>query len=347
MKYLTALFFFIFIFLGQNVSAIQVSGLYQATVPVTDETAGTRRPAIKQALILVLIKLTGDRNIAKSDDITPVVTQAERLVQQFRYRQVESQADPTVQMTELLVQFDEGALNDSLTNQGLAIWGKERPSILVWLAHEQYQTRSIVSFEESPEYMSMLDKGAEFRGLPLLFPLLDLEDNSQISVSDVWGDFKEPIVNASSRYQADVLLTGRLIQVSAGLWEARWSVYMEELIERWSNQSESPEMVLEEGINEVANRIASQYANTSSTLTEVIEIVVTGVNDVDEYAKTLAYLESIQSISSVQVKRVYKDNVLFELINRGGLSAIDQSFTLGKMLEQISNNEQLTYRLLP
>ena len=124
------------------VYAIRSAGLYQATVPVADESVSKRSPAIKQALIQVLVKLTGDRNIRDSSDIAPLIERPERFVQQFRYRQVEDQEEQNVQSTELLVQFDENALNEGLRGYGLTIWGQERPSVLVWLAHEQNENSS-------------------------------------------------------------------------------------------------------------------------------------------------------------------------------------------------------------
>ena len=347
MKFRTIIILILFAFLAQNVHAIKVSGLYQAAVPVADESASKRNPAIKQALIKVLVKLTGDRNIRNSSDISPLIERSERFVQQFRYRQVENLKEPGVQYTELLVEFDETALNEGLRSYGLTIWGQERPSVLVWLAHEQNETRRLVSFEDRPEYLNMLDAGATARGLALLFPLLDLEDSSQISVSDVWGGFKEPIADASNRYQADVILTAKVIQVSPNLWESKWTAYINDQTLSWASQGELAEVVLKEGIDELADRIASQYANTGSSVTEVIELLVTDVDNLDKYARALSYLESVQSISSVQVKRVSRNNVIFTLVNRGGLAAIDQSITLGKTLELVSNNEQLTYRLLP
>jgi hypothetical protein len=203
-----------------------------------------------------------------------------------------------------------------------------------------------VSFEESPQYLTMLDKAASNRGISLLFPLLDLEDSSRISASDIWGGFKDPILAASNRYQADVVLTGKLVQALPNIWESYWTVYINGQTINWDSQGELAEIVLQEGADELADRIASQYAYTGSTLTEVIELLVTDVDDLDEYAKALSYLESVQSVQSVQVKSVSKDKVLFELINRGGLGAFDQSVTLGKTLEAVNNSEILTYRLI-
>lgn len=198
MKFRTTIFICVFALLSQHAYALKVSGLYQATVPVSDESAATRNPAIKQALLQVLVKLTGERNISKTSGIGPIIERPERFVQQFRYRQTTDAENQQAPTPELWVQFDETALNDALRSYGLTVWGKERPSILVWLAHEDNQVRRLVSFEETPKYMTMLDQRAAARGLSLLFPLLDLEDTSRLSVSDVWGGFKEPIIAAST-----------------------------------------------------------------------------------------------------------------------------------------------------
>ena len=93
--------------------------------------------------------------------------------------------------------------------------------------------------------------------------------------------------------------------------------------------------------------VATQYANTGSSITEAIELLVVDINDLNEYARVLSYLESVQSISSVQVQRVSRNEVMFTLINRGGLSAINQSIALGNTLTLVSKNDQLIYRLLP
>ena len=347
MKIRITFFIFLFALLSQQAYALKVSGLYQATVPVSDESVPKRNPAIKQALIQVLVKLTGDRNISKSSSIISLIERPERFVQQFRYRQATKEDNQQASSPGLWVQFDETALNDALRSYGLSVWGKERPSILVWLAHEGNENRRLVSIEESPEYLTMLDQRASARGISLLMPLLDLEDTSRISVSDVCGGFKEPILDASRRYQSDVVLTGKLSQILPTLWESEWTVYIDGRAMSWTGQGELVEIVLEEAVDELADRLATQYVNTGSTRAEVIKLLVSDVNGLDEYARALSYLESIQSVIAVQVKRVSIDKVMFELISHGGLNAIDQAIALGKTLELAGSSETLTYRLLP
>ncbi len=346
MKFRISIIICLFIFVAQPAYAIKVSGLYQGTAVVTDESTAKRKPAIKQALIKVLVKLTGDRNISKSSGVSSLIERPERFVQQFRYQKADNPEGSQIQRTELWVQFDETAVNEALRSYGLNIWGKERPSILVWMAYENGDTRSLVSFEESPAYIGVLDKYAAARGVSLLFPLLDLEDTSSMSVSDVWAGFKEPVLNASSRYQSDVVITGRLSQTLPTLWESQWTAYIDNQEMSWTTQADLAAIVLEEGIDELVDRLAAQYVNSGPTNKEVIELIVSDINNLDGYAKTLSYLESLQAISDVQVKQVSADEVTFEIISHGGIASINQTIALGKTLELVSNSEQLNYRLI-
>ena len=59
-------FIYFLALISQPVHAVKVSGLYQATISVSDESVSKRRIALKQALGKVLVKVTGDRNIKKN-----------------------------------------------------------------------------------------------------------------------------------------------------------------------------------------------------------------------------------------------------------------------------------------
>jgi len=67
------------------------------------------------------------------------------------------------------------------------IWGKQRPSTLVWLVVEDEGGRRLIGTDEESEYLSVLKERASVRGIPMLIPLLDLEDNARLKPSDVWG----------------------------------------------------------------------------------------------------------------------------------------------------------------
>jgi len=329
--------------------ALKVSGLYQATISVSDESASKRRIALKQALSKVLIKVTGDRNINKSMGVSSLLERSEQFVQQFRYQQNNNEWGQKKLILELWVQFDENAIDEALKNQGISIWDKERPSVLVWLVSQKNNNRSFVNIEENIEYLNILEDRASARGINLLFPLLDLQDDSKISVTDVWGGFSEPILEASKRYQTNVVLTGKFTQILPTLWESEWQVYFEEQAVDWVSQSDIADIVLEEGIDELVDRLVSYYSDTDTAGqdTQVIELLVNDIKNIDEYAQIFSYLTTLQSVNQVNVKEVTSKHVVFELTSDRSVAGVHQAISLGEILESVEGSNKLEYRLLP
>lgn len=333
--------------ISQPVHAVKVSGLYQATISVSDESVSKRRIALKQALGKVLVKVTGDRNIKKSMSASLLFERSERFVQQYRYHQATNKWGQKKGTSELWVQFDKNTLNEALKTYGVTIWGKERPSILVWIVYQKDENRFFVNLEESSEYLNILENRAAARGVRLLFPLLDLQDNSQISVTDVWGDFTDPILKASKRYQSNAVLTGKFIQILPTLWQSKWSVYFDEQMINWTSQSDIADIVLEEGIDELVDKLVSYYVNTGEKITEVIELLVNDIDSLDKYAQIFSYLKSLQSVFIVNVKRVSSTYVVFELTSDRGSDGIYQEIALEKILGSVEGGDRIEYRLLP
>ena len=174
-----------------------------------------------------------------------------------------------------------------------------------------------------------------------------MQDNSKISVTDVWGGFTEPILNASKRYQANVVLTSKFTQILPTLWESDWSVYFDNQVVNWTSQSDIADIVLEEGIDELVDKLVSRYTQTEGQNTEVIQLLVNDINNVDEYAQTFSYLASIQSVDSVEVKQTTPNYILFELTSSRGAEGVYQAISLGKILESVEDGDTSEYRLLP
>ena len=66
--------------------------------------------------------------------------------------------------------------------------------------------------------------GAQRRGMPLQLPLLDLEDQTQLTPADLWSDYQPAIRQASARYPHDVIVVGRLRAQTDGRWRGAWSI---------------------------------------------------------------------------------------------------------------------------
>lgn len=335
-----------------SAGALRVPGLYTAEVPVTDQSDKARQIAVGTALRMVLVKLTGDRFAGGRADLAPLVRQAENYVQEFRYREVRAESEDPANLQELQlllsVRFNEDFLNQSMRDLSVPIWGSERPSTLIWMVVEQDRERELISIDSGSPYISVIDNRANQRGIALLFPLLDLEDTARLRPGDVWGNFKQPVLDASARYHPDSILTGILTVSGPGIWEARWTAYINDQTHTWITEGDLPDAVLDEGIDGMADILAQMFAR-SSVFTEetTVRLSVSDINNVEQYAQVLKYFESLSSVSNVQVEQVAPGTVTFLLSAHGGSLAVAQAIALGRIMEPISGSRGMAYRLLP
>ena len=105
--------------------AVKVQGLYEAEVSVVERSPETRPAAFRQALQQVLIKLSGDQNIAANSAARVLLGKAGRYIQQFGYRQAEpapGTQNNGVPALRLWAHFDRQALSRDIRAAGMPLW---------------------------------------------------------------------------------------------------------------------------------------------------------------------------------------------------------------------------------
>lgn len=328
------------------VHAIKVPGLYEAEAVVANQSSEDRTAAIRACLSRVLVKLTGARQVSESIELRSILDQADKFVQQYRYRQMQTE---TPAKWSLAVKFDEENLNQSLRASGIPVWGKERPSILVWMALERRHRRLFAEAESEPELLELVRGLAQRRGISILFPLHDLDDQALVQPGDVWLGFQEQVMAASARYNADIVLTASAGSPAPGIWEGTWRSYGSDgLNHEWTTETDLLEVALEEGFNGFVDILAAEFVRTGSyTVLGDIEITVRDVNSVEQYSRLVNYLKSMSSISEVHVKEVRVGEVELALTAHGGEPVVVRTISLGETLEPVENLEGHYYRLIP
>ncbi len=351
----TKIFWLFLLFLLPHIAqAIKVPGLYEVEIAVADQSEVVRNEGLQIAFRMVLIKLTGDRQAPARRALLPLMDRAQNYLQQYRYREVpidqemnSSNKTPAVE-TRLWVKFDEENLNRALRDLSVPVWGRERPSTLIWLAIGDAEGRRLVGLEEAPEYIQTIEGRASQRGITMIYPLLDLSDSGALRTSDVWGGFQQPIIDASARYHADAILTATVESPVTGIWEAQWTAYIDNQLASWTSESDLLEAVLDEGIDNLVDILASQFVRPPEYAgVNRISLSVADVFSVDQYARVLKYLSSLNSVSDVEVTQVDEGIVTFMLQAHGGELAVTQAIALGRILASISGSEDGSYRLLP
>jgi len=195
---------------GADARAASVSGLYGAPVELASGASAPSRDNFNEALSWVLVKVTGLSEAESAAARARLFPNSSSLVQRYSVL-----SDEQVQ-----IDFDPLAVRKVLDGAGMPVWGPDRPLVAVWLAvdiggGQRYILsggsgggRSAQDDAEDELRLAVQDIAAS-RGLPIVLPLVDAQDLSRVSFSDLWGDFRDPVVTASQRYGAEAVLIGR------------------------------------------------------------------------------------------------------------------------------------------
>jgi len=325
MRQLLKISFFLLCFAPFIAHAIVVKSLYQVEVPVASQTKKVRSKAFPQALEQVFIKLTGNPAIGTIPQIRHHLKNAAEWVEQYRYS-----TQPNQQVV-LHVTFQQQAIRQLLVKARQAIWGVNRPSLLMWVAESSSDGQQLLN-DNSP-VIQQLRVDAKARGLPIMLPLLDLQDINRLTFNDVWTGLTMPVLAASKRYASDAVVMVKLDEISADQWQSEWTLLIEDNKKlSWTESANSLDAVLKKGINDISAAIARRYAVLAGGERSV-QVSVDNIDDLTAYAKTMAYLRSLTPVKKVQVNTVDANQVIFTVEYRGGKQSLQQAIGLNTVIK--------------
>jgi len=337
--------------IGSFLCLLSVSGitpasdnLFEADVPVDSQQPDLRTAYMKTALQEVLVRVTGQPEVLNRDSVRSMLDTPERFVQQYRYFTLPESTPPRLM---LRVVFDGGAIQQELRQQDVAYWGKtERPEILLWLAVEDRGTRYIVSAQDGSDASRELQQAARQRGIPLLLPLMDLEDQNQVRFTDVWGGFFDGVQSASARYKPGDVLVGRINRSPSGGWVARWDMRDGRDSGSWHGTGQELGGVLQAGIDTLSERLAAGVAATETgAVAGMTRITVEGVNTLMAFARVDDYLSSLTAVRRLELARVDGSTLQYALQLAGSLEGLTQTLAIGTVLEPSPGGAPGAYRI--
>lgn len=308
--------------------AIEMTSLYTVEVPLDPRDADAQSSAYRAALAEVLVRVTGSEAAADADTVATLFPNPARYVTQYR-----PGPDDT-----LIVSLDGEGIERVLRQSGASIWGADRPLTVVWLAVDWgLGEREIVAANDPdrlPGDGRSIDRNrllrervqavANRRGLPVVFPLLDIEDMQKIGFIDVWGDFDEPLIEASARYEAESVLVGRIRP--ADPVPPRWTWYIGEERFAWPGEPE-------DAINQVADALVARNAVRGDEEVERVTLTISGIDSVRDFGQMAQYLSNQRAIDSLQIQSVQADRITYDVRVRGGAARLQGILSVSRLLK--------------
>ena len=309
--------------------AATFAGLYDVTVAPDPAAQDQRQAALQAAMARLLIRVTGSRGAPLDPTVQPLVASPDRYLS----------SEGTDRQGRALVGFSRGEIERALRELGLPVWGPERPLTVLWVAVDDgVGGRALLGAGEAAEFgapptpamTALLETvreeivtAADERGLPIAWPLLDLQDLGAVTDTDVWGGFDERIVAASARYRADAVLIGRVRPGTFGN-EVDW------LFVHGLERQQLPVAQLRDGIDVAADRYAADLATIGGA--SVALLTVNDVVTADDYGRVVSYLERQSVLESVDVESFDSGTLRLRVVARGEARVLERVLTLGGVL---------------
>ncbi|WP_165614810.1 DUF2066 domain-containing protein [Vibrio gazogenes] len=286
-------------------AATQVN-IYRSEVTLDQEQDESQ--ARIQGMENVIIRATGEQDAVNNPVVKKALSQNRLYLSQISYGQKDDQK--IVKM-----QFSAKQIRTLLTQAQLPFWPVKRATILVWYVEDQNFQRHIAWENVTNENVQQLKQLAEKRGLPLIVPVGDFDDITSIEASDIWGEFLQPIRDASERYHPDAILI-----IRAQSDTLNWKLY-DQTPEKLLDISVPPMSGSLSGDDELAqlvNQLTQYYAKKNRVVvagqsSHSMILNVKHLSRAIHFFKLEQALNQLSSVASVDVIRIQGDEVTFRV----------------------------------
>lgn len=246
------------LFIAQSVAAIEVDGLFTAEVSTPSQSREDRNKALREALLIVIDRLTIGDEFAQNPAVQSALDNAAVYVDQYQYAHLSDDLNKNSQRLMRII-FLKKMVMELMQASGLPVWSEERDQVLVWVVIEQQGVLSILDSDQNPGIESALQEAAKSTGIPVLLPLMDLEEKQVITVKDLLASKSDKVLATSARYDVATLLTAKLIK-RRSCWRSEWALHFNNKLEQWKEPCTGLETNLTGALQKVYRQLVSVYA---------------------------------------------------------------------------------------
>ncbi|MGZ9898138.1 DUF2066 domain-containing protein [Shewanella gaetbuli] len=314
--------------------ADEVANLDEANIVVESRSSKLRQEALKEALASVFLKNSGKPSVVLHPLIKAQIDNPELLLIQYGYTQEDENLI-------LKANFDHQGVIRTLRQADQPVWGVQRPLTLLWLSFVEDNSRVILSDISDNEIRDNLTSESSNKGIPILLPLMDLDDLMAVSPTDVKGMFVSPIKTASNRYKADYFAVAD-IEESLGRISYKLTLYN-------NNQTEMniQPLFMRQGVAAdttaaanimialLADYYISQYAIESSGNDLTAHVSFTGVTSMAQVVDLEDYLKSLSAVKSVSVNALNDATITYKLSLFSSIEDLERLLNLDNRFTQI------------
>ena len=284
--------------------AVEVSDLYQATVPVASQSSEDRKQGVIAAFAEVLVKLTGDSSIVQRPDVTEAVNLAPRFVSVIGYLDLPGEQGE-MPVTGLQVTFDTALVDQFIRRQQLPVWPSNRSRLLLWLvADDASRGRHFIHADSDSRLLQGLRASLQRRGVPFTLPSYDLQDQLGLSPDELWSLDRGKLQQASERYASEDWVALRFFATFNGELRGAWLQQIGDEA-RLSDASVGSEYELAvAAADRMADALGSAYAYIPEPNSSEFLVHINGVDNFTSHRQVLAVIEDLSPVVALRLVSV-------------------------------------------
>jgi hypothetical protein len=327
---------------GMVSAAIQVKELYDVEVTVRDQGATERQRAMQQGFVEMITRLSGSQGMQQLGQSAAELKRAAKYVEQYRY--LKSEGKPVTKQEaglKIWMRFNPKAVQKLLQEQQLPLWGSTRPETLLWIAIDNNRGRYILSNDNRNVLHRNVMGHAGRRAIPVLMPLMDVEDRDKVRIGDIWGGFTTSVKLASGRYKADNVLIGKVYPASGG-WRSQWTLLSGSTEKSWSGSGSYAGQAIAVGMDGLADLLTSRYAVKGTGVSSTYRMAISQVNSLQDYDRSRRYLRRISLISGLRLQSIVQGRVVYQIDLRGDVDDLVRALKLERQLLPDDANRPIT-----
>jgi len=322
--------------------AFSAEPYFSAQVPVVSQSRNERSQAAQRALLDVLVRVTGSESIRDNSLVEARKNRALSLVELYQYGELN---DPVMReqgyTASLELQFSERLIKRMLRDAQACFWSVKRPNTLVWLVEDSLDYgKQLLPYDEGHPVFAGLQSQADYRGVPLSFPLNDFQDQTSLGPGMLWALDEAAIRAASMRYQVDTIVVGKLTQTSRGELWSNWLYLYPEATRLLDLRSADAAELGPAVINPLANSLAQQFAVCASEEdSRAFHMQVTGIRSFAAYRGLVDALEGIEAITKLSIAQADKDTLNLSIESDASREQLQRLIGLTRSLSELNSSD--------
>lgn len=347
--------------------ALQVTGLYSQRVAVSNESNAEKTRAFHEALAAVIVKVTGDADVLQHATVERALDNAQNYVEAMSYNSASipvevSAAAPIVvepgtgpepgdvsfsaslpdiiEQRYIDVDFSAKLIDELLAGANIPVWDSNRPSVLIWMVlQNENGERSLLTTDSNPEIIQIMQDFALVRGLPIIFPVLDFEDRQNLSADILWALDEEAIGNASARYGADSVLSGRLHVTATSELVGLWQFIFQQQAQTFDGFDTDLQSYLHAPLDRITAELAGFFAIVPEfSNQQIVRLRIEGIKNLTAYSALLGYVGNLGLVQSVTMASLDGERLELDLGLLGDAQQLFELIALDRDLLPIASS---------